>query len=206
MNLEITILIANAIILFATLVVIIFYTIETKKYRIISEKIYSLELKRLEPNVIAYFETDIGSYDIKFTLKNVGGSPAFNVKANINPQFNFGDPRIENYINDKKVFTNGLSILDIQRKYDTLVGFTTKCSEKYKKGEIPLSYDVSLNYKDDIGKEFNQMFQLRIDEFFYRLIYEDHSIRELKEVNKNLNKIDNALANITNALSKKNLK
>jgi len=185
--------ILNLIILFATLLVIIFYTFETLKLRKVNEKLYILESEKLKPNVVAYFEPNPKDYDIKFFLKNVGGGTAFNIKFQIDPFFDFGDDKFIQYFQEKKLFREGLSLLNPGDEFSMIVGFTTDATEKYINNSIPNEYSVSLEYCDFKEEKFVKKTKISIHQYFDRIIDETNESRNLKKVYKTLEDINSTL-------------
>ncbi|MEJ5352646.1 MAG: hypothetical protein WHS65_13765 [Melioribacteraceae bacterium] len=80
----------NALVLFITLIVIIWYTIETRKLRQSNDKTLeilkenlALDKQKNEPNVIAYFDNGVNFYSVVLVLSNEGGSLAKMLELNL---------------------------------------------------------------------------------------------------------------------------
>lgn len=187
----------NSIVLFLTLIVIIWYSWETHRLRITTERsLHSLQ-QQLEPNVIAYFDNGSNFYSIVLVLSNEGGSTAKNVKIKFEPELDLGDAQFIQYFNNNAISKNGVDIQS-RSKYVLRVGHTPTASPLYKENKIPISYKATVTF---INPELNNKlvkvdFDLTIDQFFYRIDPEGKTIveQELENINKNLSNISDALS------------
>src|SRR3989337_649254 len=133
----------NSLILLATLIVIVKYTIETQKLRrgnditikILQEQL-SNEKRKNEPNVILYFDSGTNFYSIVLVLSNEGGSLAKNVKIKIEPRLDLGDNVFQEYFYKNAIFNNGV-IIPANNKYIIRVGHTQTASPLYKERKLP---------------------------------------------------------------------
>jgi len=194
----------NAIVLFLTLIVIMWYTLETMKLRISNEKTLGvldenlkLEKQKNEPNVIAYFDNGSNFYSIVLVLSNEGGSTAKNVKIQFNPKLNFGDDKFIDYFIKNAVSNNGIDIQS-KSKYVLRIGHTPTASPLYKENKIPTSYKAFVTFEDPRikNKVIKKEFDLTIDQFFYRIDPEGKTVieKELESINCNLKEINKSLA------------
>lgn len=158
----------NSIVLFLTLIVIIWYSWETRQMRILSEKSLSMLQQQKEPNIIAYFDNGANFYSIVIVLSNEGGSTAKNVKINFEPELNFGDNKFIEYFKNNAVSKSGVDIQS-KCKYVLRVGHTPTASPLYKENKIPLTYKVKINYNNLNNKSYSTENELSIDQFFYRI-------------------------------------
>jgi len=199
----------NAIVLFITLLVIIWYTIETMKMRRSNEntlnvlkETLNLEKQKNEPNVIAYFDNGANLYSIVLVISNEGGSTAKHVKITFEPELNFGDSKFIEFFNNNAVSKNGIDIQS-RSKYVLRVGHTPTASPLYKENKIPTSYKSIITYKNPKSEndQITKSFDLTIDQFFYRLDPEGKEPieKQLVEVNKNLISIADSIANKKNS-------
>lgn len=174
----------NLLILFITLIVIIFYTIETRKLRIINNRIFKLEEDKLKPQIIAFFDPNPKDYAIRFIIKNVGGGTAFSIFITFIPQFNFGDEQLEKYIKNRKIFKEGLSVLNPDETFEMIVGYTIQASEHYNKSEIPIQYEIELKFRDIYGNEYQIKRTASIHQFFDRIVDKPNEVVYLEKINK----------------------
>lgn len=186
------------------MIVIIWYTYETKKLRQSNDKTLEilkenleLEKQKNEPNVIAYFDNGANLFSIVLVLCNEGGGLAKNVRININPELDLGDPVFNKYFSKNAVNNNGIDIPP-HSKYVIRVGHTPTASQLYKENKIPSNYKLDLSYADVDGvKQFSKTFNLTIDQFFNRIIPDGETYieKQLKNINENLKKIAEAIIN-----------
>jgi len=174
----------NAIVLFITLLVIIWYTIETMKMRRSNEKTLkvnentlnvlketlNLEKQKNDPNVIAYFDNGANLYSIVLVISNEGGSTAKHVKITFEPELNFGDSKFIEFFKNNAVSKSGIDIQS-KSKYVLRVGHTPTASPLYKESRIPNSYEAIVTFEDPRvkNKSIEKIFNLTIDQFFYRI-------------------------------------
>lgn len=195
----------NALVLFITLIVIIWYTIETKKLRQSNDKTLeilkenlALEKQKNDPNVIAYFDNGVNFYSVVLVLSNEGGSLAKNVRIKLTPELDFGHAVFNKYFLNNAVNNNGIDIPP-KSKYVIRVGHTPQATQPYKEKKIPSNYNVEVYYTDiDKQKTFSKTFELTIDQFFNRIDPEGETNieKQLKSINENLKKIAESLKNI----------
>ncbi|MFZ4591341.1 MAG: hypothetical protein ACOYN6_10115 [Ignavibacteria bacterium] len=194
----------NNIILSATLLIIIWYTIETRKLRMINQKQLQILLENNEPSIIAYFDNGKTFYNITFVIKNVGNGIAKNIKVTFNPPYDIGTEVFTEYFNKNALLTKGISILIPRSEYIIRAGHTVSSSKKFKndsennKEQIPHAYEVLIEYENQFGKKFNSNVSLSLEQFFNRINPDDLSETEkqLKEINDNLKKLKYAITDL----------
>lgn len=200
-NLEII----NSFVLFFTLLAIIYYTYETFRLRVSSEKNVEfirqqleLEKKKNEPNIVAYFDNGANFQSIVLVLSNEGGSLAKDVKLKIEPQLDLGNTNFQKYFYDNAIFKDGI-IIQARKKYIIKVGSTTIASPLYKENKIPTKYKVEISFSDLSGIPFYKEYELPIDQFFYRIDPEGKT-----KIEEHLENIDKSMQLIASTIAKKN--
>jgi hypothetical protein len=200
----------NALILFFTLIAVIWYNWETRKLRISNEKTLkvleenlNLEKAKNDPKIVAYFDNGATSYSILLVLSNEGGSMAKNVKMKSEPEFDFGDDVFNKFTKKSAVFNFGINIPP-KGKYTIKVGTTRVASPLYKDGKIPTNYIINLTYKDMKGKDYTEYYELSIDQFFNRIVPVENTFIEeqLYQINESLKTIASTFNNIASNFNK----
>ena len=193
----------NSLVLFFTLLVIIYYTYETYRLRVSSEKNVDfirqqleIEKQKNEPNIVAYFDNGANFQSIVLVLSNEGGSQAKDVKLKIDPALNLGDSTFQKYFYNNALFKDGV-IIQARSKYIIKVGYTTKASPLYKEDKIPPKYKVDISFSNLSGNSFTKQYELPIDQFFYRIDPGNKT-----EIETQLEEINNNLKNIASTISK----
>ena len=194
------------IVLALTLCAIVWYTIETVKLRRINYSILQLEQARLAPSVHAYFDNGNSAYFILLKIVNLGGSPAKDIKLQIEPHFKMSEDQIDGYFERNAVFHNGLSILLPSKEYVIFAGATTNSSEPYKAGRLPRTYTFTVSFNDESGKKYVNRQSQNLDHLFDRIDPYDKTEleKQLEQINKTIKEqLIKSVYSLTDAITKK---
>jgi hypothetical protein len=111
--------------------------IATIFYAILTWKLVTINEKMREPNVIVDFQPRkewVNFMDI--IIKNIGESPAFDIKFNINPDFEYTKGKFLSQLG----YMRGISYLAPKK---TIRSFITSMAEDFEKKKVPFEIEVS---------------------------------------------------------------
>ena len=181
-----SIAIANAIILGATLIVISFYAYETWKLRKVNEKIFILEIKKTEPNIVTYFEQGEKADLINFVVYNEGNSTAYKIKLKLDKKFSSGEEYVDEIFESNSLFNEGLSVLSPKSKYTLDVGSYDWIKRVSKDDELKKGMNVTIKFLDQYSKLFEKSVWLNVRPFVVK-----DSIVKPKKVEETLENLEN---------------
>ncbi len=180
--------ISNIVILSATLIVIIVYTIETYKLRNINASQLKLNLDLQEPDVIAYFDTGKIHGQLLFIVENVGGSSAYNIKAKFDREFDPAEDVFKRNMVDNSLFNDGLSDLPAKKHYILDAGLTPYIHGKSGEDKSKYQYSITIEFYNYRKIKFKKSYPINIEQFVFRATISDKSRIEeyLEGINNSL--------------------
>jgi len=188
-----------------TLIALIIYTCSTWRMAFTSrdsvEEMKKMREQEFSPYVVAYFDVPYGKFEIGLVVKNIGKTPAKNVKLKFDP------PLINSFqgekINEVGFIKDGIKMLPPNYEVRTFIDSTFDYFNEKK--ELPLQYTVLIDWFDENGKAMNAEWMLDLSSYYNRLFSSEKGIHELVEVNEKMKqifeKIEANLSEICNILS-----
>ena len=185
--------ITNLIILSTTLIVIIFYTIETYKLRKINAAQLKLNLELYEPDIISYFDTGKIHGQLLFIIENSGGSSAYNINAKFDREFDTASVVINKNFTVNPLFSNRLLMLPAKKYIILDAGLIHNIYSKYKDNTDAYKYNLKIEYENYQKVKYTKTYFLSIEQFVSKVTLSDKTRTEeyLEGINSSLRKIAN---------------
>lgn len=159
----------NVIVLAFTLCAVVWYTFETRKLRIANDLMLKLQLKNVQPRIVACLDRGPTFFDTVFMVRNIGGSPALQIRAEITPTWKSPESSVDKLFNKDALFNAGVSIIFPNHSYEVFAGFVASQEERSTEEKIPDNYKVKIHYQDEIGNKYSSESLLNLEEFTNRL-------------------------------------
>lgn len=166
-----------------------------------SSSLENVELMReqLNPNITVYFDVYSRYNFIQLCMKNIGGSPAYNIK------FEWEGKALVDF-NDKQVFfyksgePNGITVLQPNEVLYSKVNVPYKVFE-----DEGLTFPAKLTYTDGFGKSRKKTILLSLEHYRGSLTYAKEEVKamyQLSKIDEQVNKIITAVNKLTYEVSK----
>lgn len=183
--------ISNLIILSVTLIVIIFYTVETYKLRKINASQLKLNLELQEPDVIAYFDTGKIHGQLLFIVENVGRSSAYNIKAKFDRDFDPVSEIIKKNFTINPLFSDKISVLPAHKHLEYDAGMTPNIYLNYGTNSDAYKYKLKIIFDNYVKKPFEKEYSLDIQHIITRVSLSKKTLIEeyLDGINDSLKKL-----------------
>lgn len=156
---------------------------ETNKQRLINEEQFDFNKKLLNPDLYAYFDCGKIHGQLFFVLENIGGSPAYKIKAKFEKPFNFPHDIFKKNITENPLFNKYLSDIPKNKKYSFDIGLSYQIYEKMKNENSNLDATVLIEYENYNKEIFSRRFDLSIEQFVKKATFDIPVIElEIKKI------------------------
>lgn len=167
-----------------TLIVLIWYTTETRKLRLGQDSIVKQNTENDEPNVIISFEEGKEPLLINLEIENIGNKTAFDIKIIINPPFDIKDKILNKHINESSIIKNGITILKSSKVITLFAAMTNMIKENET---FNYNYSFKVIYKDQNDKTYSREYFDSLSKFLTRAYVNTDNIKDVIEVLEKIN-------------------